>query len=263
MLEKILSKEVIAPIVIAVSFFVIYKILSRIVKKIAAIKMGHVNDKRKKTIISLINNIIKYTFLLLAILMILNIYGINTSAIVASFGAVSLVAGLALQDILKDFLSGLSIIFENQYAIGDTVTVGGFKGEVISLGLKSTRIKAYTGEVKIISNRNICEVINHTIAFSLAQVDVQVSYEDDIKKVKKVLDELCIRLNKELPDLKEDIKCLGINSLDESGITFRVEAKTTPLKHYAIERILYKEIKLELDKNEITIPYQQVVIRNA
>ena len=60
MLEKILSKEVIAPIVIAVSFFVIYKILSRIVKKIAAIKMGHVNDKRKKTIISLINNIIKY-----------------------------------------------------------------------------------------------------------------------------------------------------------------------------------------------------------
>ena len=172
-------------------------------------------------------------------------------------------AGLALQDTLKDFLSGLSIIFENQYAIGDTVTVGGFKGEVISLGLKSTRIKAYTGEVKIISNRNICEVINHTIAFSLAQVDVQVSYEDDIKKVKKVLDELCIRLSKELPDLKEDIKCLGINSLDESGITFRVEAKTTPLKHYAIERILYKEIKLELDKNGITIPYQQVVIRNA
>ena len=71
MLEKILSKEVIAPIVIAVSFFVIYKILSRIVKKIATIKMVHVNDKRKKTIISLINNIIKYTFLLLAILMIL------------------------------------------------------------------------------------------------------------------------------------------------------------------------------------------------
>lgn len=163
MLEKILVKEVVAPILIVAIFFIVYSIIVKVIKKVTKIKLSYADEKRKKTITNLIINIIRFLFISIAILMILNVYNIDTTALIASFGTVGIVAGLALQDTMKDFLSGLTIIFENQYSVGDTVTINGFKGEVLSIGLKSTRLKAYTGEVMIIANRNIGEVINHSI----------------------------------------------------------------------------------------------------
>ena len=168
--------------------------------------------------------------------MILNVYSIDTTALLASLGTVSLVAGLALQDTIKDFLSGITIIFENQYSVGDTITINGFKGDVLTIGLKSTRIRAYTGEVMIIANRNIGEVINHSIEKSLAQVNFQVSYEDDINKAEKVLKKLCERLTEELENIKGEVTLLGITNLDESGINYRITVETIPLKNAEIEK---------------------------
>lgn len=262
-MEKILVKEIIAPIVIILIFTLLYILVSKIIKKIAKLKLTKTDEKRKKTLVSLINNIIKYFFMIIAILMILSIYGIDTTAILASLGAVSLVAGLAFQDTLKDFLSGFFIIFENQYGIGDTVTIGDFKGEVTSLGLKTTKIKAATGEIKIVANRNIDAVINHSLDKSLAIVNFQVAYEDDLAKVEDVLIKLCSKLTKELPNLKGDVTLLGVTELAASGVSYRIVADTEPMKHYEVERLILKELKLELDQNGITIPYNQVVIHNA
>lgn len=263
MLEKILVKEIVAPILIVAIFFAVYSVIVTIIKKVTKLKLSYVDEKRKKTITNLIINIIRCVFIVVAILMILNVYSIDTTALLASLGTVSLVAGLALQDTIKDFLSGITIIFENQYSVGDTITINGFKGEVLTIGLKSTRIRAYTGEVMIIANRNIGEVINHSIEKSLAQVNFQVSYEDDINKAEKVLKKLCERLTEELENIKGEVTLLGITNLDESGINYRITVETIPLKNAEIERKILKEVKLELDKNGITIPYKQVVIRNA
>lgn len=261
--EKILVKEVILPIVIIISFVLLYMLIHSFIKRITKIKFTKTDDKRKKTLVSLINNIVKYFLMIVAILMILNIYNIDTTAILASLGAVSVVAGLAFQDTLKDFLAGFFIIFENQYAIGDTVTIGGFKGEVISLGLKTTRLKAWTGEVKIISNRNIDSVVNHSLDKSVAVIEFQVSYEEDLDHVESVLTNLFERLNKEIKGIKGKISLLGIDELAESGITYKVAVDTIPMKNLEIERKLLKEIKMELDKNHIDIPYNQVVIHRA
>ena len=261
MLEILLSKKVLGPIIIIIGFSIVYYILKNVIKK--ALLNKTVDDKRKKTIISLINNLIKYFFIIIAILMILSIYGINTTALITSLGVVGVMAGLALQDILKDFLAGVSIITENQYAIGDTVTINGFKGEVISLGIKTTSIKSYTGDIKYISNRNITEVINHSKDFSLAVIEVSISYEENIEKVEKVLNKLFEKLNKEIDYLKSDIQLLGIEDLAASAVVFRITAETEPLKHFDVQRILRKEIKQELDKNNISIPYDQLVVHNG
>lgn len=261
MLEILLSKKVLGPIIIIIGFSIVYYILKNVIKKVLLNKT--VDDKRKKTIISLINNLIKYFFIIIAILMILSIYGINTTALITSLGVVGVMAGLALQDILKDFLAGVSIITENQYAIGDTVTINGFKGEVISLGIKTTSIKSYTGDIKYISNRNITEVINHSKDFSLAVIEVSISYEENIEKVEKVLNKLFEKLNKEIDYLKSDIQLLGIEDLAASAVVFRITAETEPLKHFDVQRILRKEIKQELDKNNISIPYDQLVVHNG
>lgn len=258
MLEKLLTKRVIGPIAIVVGFGILYFIFKKIIKKVLS-----KGDKRKKTLISLFTNLIKYFMIIIALLMILDIYGINTSALITSLGVVGLVGGLALQDILKDFLAGIAIITENQYEIGDIVTINGFKGEVLSLGIKTTKIKSYDGDVKFISNGSITEVINHTITNSLAIINLSISYDEDADKVEKVLNNLFKKLSTEIPELTDEIKLLGIEDLGKSAIIFKIIAETKPMKHYEVARTLRKAIKEELDKNNIVIPYEQLVVHNG
>lgn len=261
-LDKVLIKEVIAPILIIVFSIIVCKVIQGIIKRTFKIKSNKVGKKKQETMISVINNVIKYFIMIIALLMILDVFGIDTKTLVTSLGVVGLVAGLAVQDLLKDIISGISIIFENQFYVGDTVEINGFKGEVTHLGLKTTKLKSYTGEVKIISNRNITEVINYNLANSLAIVDFQIAYESDTEKAEKILTNLCTKLTKELNNIKGEVLLLGITKLDSSGVEYRITVETLPLKQYEVSRIILKAVKLELEKNKITIPYPQVVVHN-
>ena len=256
MLEKILVKEVIAPIVIIIVSFVVYKILCAVVSRLFLIKVKKIDAKRKKTVHALVKNVIKYFIIVISFLMILEIYGIDTKSIITSLGVVGVVAGLALQDILKDFISGAAILFENQYSVGDVVTINGFKGEVVFLGIKTTKIKAYTGEINIIANRMITEVINHTI-------EIGVAYNSDLEKVDKIIDQVCEEATNELENLTGKVECVGIQQLAENKIIYRITVTTKPQQNFGIERILRRKLKDALTKNNIEIPVSQVVIPSA
>lgn len=261
--DPILKKEILGPIFIIIFSVLFYRILIRVTKNIFKIKSNRVDERKMRTVLSLVNNVLKYFIIIVAILMILDIYGIQTSGLLTSLGLVGVVAGLAIQDILKDILSGSSIILENQYAVGDVVSIGDFKGEVISLGLRITKIKALTGEVKIISNRNITEVINYSLEKSLAIVNVPISYNEDVEKIEVVLNGLCDELKSKIKLINGKINCIGITSFDSSSINFRIVAETVPTKQYDVERLILKEVKIRLDKEGIEIPFEQVVIHNA
>lgn len=259
----ILKKEVIGPILIVIGALILYYLVTRFTKKIFLGKRGKIDERKSKTIVSVVNNTFKYFILIIAMIMILEIYGISTSGFITSLGVVGVVAGLAVQDILKDILSGTSIILEDQYAVGDTVTIGNFKGEVIALGLRTTKIKAYTGEINIISNRNITEVINHSMAKSLAIVNIPVAYEEDVEKVVTLLNQLCERAKKENKLIRGSISCIGMTSFNASSINFRITAETESMKNTEVERYLLKEVKKMFDQEHISIPYDQVVIHHA
>lgn len=262
MLEKILVKEIVAPIIIIIVSFILYKISNKITKKIFAVKVRGVDRKQNKTIAGLINNIIKYIIIIIAALMILDVYKVDTKALIASLGVMSLVVGLAFQDIIKDFVAGVSIILENQYRVGDTIEVNGFQGEVLSLGMKTTRIKAYTGEIKIIANHLITEVINYSLDETRALVDVSVAYGSDLDKVEKVLTELCKDLSQNIKELNGPVELLGLEKLDDSSVVYRLTANTTPMTHFAVQRQIRRAVKDAFDQNNIEIPYPQVVIHN-
>lgn len=263
MLDKILAREVIAPILIVSISVLLYGIFKRITKKIIESRMRFGDEKKAKTIVVLCNNIIKYLILLIDVLMILEVFKIDTKTIIASLGVVGVVLGLALQDTLKDFLAGMFILFENQYKIGDYITIGTFMGEVIYLGMKTTKIKSYTGEVKMISNRFITEVTNHSIKDSLAIVDVPVAYEVDTEAAERIIKKTCTALSKEIPDLTGKVEVLGVEKLDDSGVVFRIVAPCKPMSHYGVQRIIRKKIKLVLEFNKMSIPYPQVVVHNG
>lgn len=264
-MEKVLfGTKIIKSLEIILILLIIYIIFDNIMKKIIKTKTGirQLDSKKNKTIISLIRNIMKYFLILIGIIMLLSVYGVDTTSIVASLGVASAVLALAFQDTIKDLLAGIFIILENQYNIGDTIEINGFRGEVISVGLRTTKLKGLTGEYCFITNKNIETVINYSMSNSLAVVYVDVAYKTDLDTVEKVVKNLSKKLIEEIKDLKSELIVEGVEDFGESGIKLRITGFTTPAESLVVQRILKKEIKKAFQENNIEIPFNQLVIHN-
>ncbi len=268
MLEKILIPQIYLPIIYVSVAIIVNTLCKKIIRTIInakerSLEKGSYNYKKTETLKVLLNNFIKYIIAIFTFLAILTVYGIDVSSVLAGLGIAGVLLGLALQDFAKDIIAGIGIVLENQYAIGDVVTIGEFTGEVIFLGLKTTRIKSWDGKVKIIANHNIDEIINYNMTNSVAIVDFGVSYESNIQRVEKVLKQLAEELTESLPDLKGEVQVLGIEKLENSAIVYRMIAPTKSLAHYNVQRIMRKEIKECLEKAKIKIPYPQIEVHHG
>ena len=259
-LAFILSKKIFTSIIIIIVCVLICSLSKIVVAKVFKLKNKNVDIKKRHTIINLINNLFRIFVITIGLILILQSFGVDTASFVASLGVFSLVVGLAIQDVLKDIISGISMIFEGQYNIGDWVKIGDFKGEVLTSNFRTTKLKAYTGEIKIISNRNITEIINYSMSKTTAIIDVSVAYESDLAKVKKVLNEMCDDLisNK----VVKEIECLGVQELEISGIVYRLIARDDYVTSIILSRLIKEKVVETFNMNNITIPYQQVVIHN-
>lgn len=226
------------------------------------LKNSKANPKRQKTIYSLITNILKYVIMFIVLILILKEFGINTTSLLASLGVVGLVVGLALQDTIKDFVSGIFIITDREYEVGDYVTIDNFTGEIIQLGLKTTKIRAYTGEVKSINNSNITTVINFSQYNSNLILDIDVDYKEDADKVIKILNKLVPKISK-MPEVKKEVSVLGIDEFKESAVKYRMFIETKPYEYFTVKRATLKMIKEEFERQNIKIPYPQVEVHNG
>lgn len=262
MLEKLLTKEIISPIFIIIIAVLVYLLIKQIIVKMFKASTKYGVHKKSVTIMNLIINIVKYIVIIIAILTLLNVWGIDTKALVASLGVVGVVAGLAMQDILKDFLAGFSIIVDNEFDVGDNIQVGTFRGDVIELGMKNTKIRAYSGEVMTIANRNVNEVINYSTQTSKCIVDIAVDYNSDLDEVEDVLHKVCEDLSKKTPYLTSDVQILGVEKLDENAIIYRVIADCEPMMDFAFKREVHRTVKIAFDEHGIEIPFPQVVVHN-
>lgn len=260
MLEFISNKLFYMPILYIATGIIIYLIISKIINKVSKMnaKMNSGIAKRKITIISLIKNIIKYIIAIIVIILILNLYGVNTTSIIASLGVLSVIIGLAFQDIIKDFLAGIFIIFDNEYAVGDWVQINGFTGEVISLGLKTTKIKAYTGEVKVLSNSSFTEVINYNLYPTTLFMEIPFEYDTKLEEIELVLKKVAEEIKKNKNVLK--VELLGINSFEDSYIQYAIAIECKAMKHLAIKRETLKLIKTKVEEQGINLPFNKLDI---
>lgn len=267
MLKNIqISPKIYLPIVYIIIAFIAYIILSKIVEKSLVINKlrkskGNLQEKREKTIVNLIKNIIKYLIAIITILSILSVYGIKTTSIIASLGIAGAIIGLAFQDIIKNLLAGITIIFDNHYMQGDIVTINGFKGEVIELGLQSTKIKSYNGEVLVIGNSLINSVINHSMYDTKLILELPVHKDLSINKLEELLHNVASKINK-MKEVRSDLQFLGVEKLNSNNYIYKVEIDCEPNNHYGVNREFMKLLKTEYEKNNIDVPSEYLEVKS-
>lgn len=240
-----------------ISMFLI-KAVSMVLKR-ASSKEGP-TKKRMQTIFKLVNSITKYLVYIIAILVILAFWGVNVLPALAGLGIAGLVVGLGAQSLIKDFISGFFIIFEHHFDVGDIVEINGYKGEIIDIGLKTTKLKNWKQDIKIIANGTIDSLINYSASPSVAIIDFGIAYGENIQKVIDILNIELPKYQEVFPDITETPIVLGVYELANSSVNLRVMVKTKTEKHYGVERGIRQAIKEILDANNIEIPFPQVVV---
>ena len=258
-------RQLINPLIYIVVAFIIYFILDRIVNLFFERHKERLIVRQMQRIITLkamTMSIIKYIMVIGVLLATLSNFGVDISSLLAGIGIAGAVLGLAFQDLAKDVIAGFSIITEAQYEVGDLIEVNGFKGRVVSVGLKTTRIKNYRGKVKIISNRNMDELINYSKYDTVAEVEVQASYEDDPDKVEKALEKVKQNLDGKIEDATGEIRFFPVTGLNDSGIAYKIQCPCKPYKHFKAQRAIRREIYKVFKTDKIKIPYNQLEIHS-
>lgn len=255
---------IVRPIIYIALSYILYKVTIYFINK--ALHNKHLNSKNKKrvkTLVSLTNNCLKYIIILLTILIVINSFGVDVSSILAGLGIVAAVLTLAFQDLAKDFIAGISIVMENQFEIGDNVMINGFRGDVISMGLKTTRIKDYKGAVQIIANHMITEVINYSLNSSLAEVIISVDSDNDLDKVEKIIKETMKKIDKTYINLKGTTELWGVENLEQNKVTYKIVVKTKPVCDFSVERNMRKDFQQALQEANIKMPKTHMEVHNG
>jgi moderate conductance mechanosensitive channel len=219
-----------------------------------------VSERREMTLMKLLENVLTYVVYFIAIMSILAAMTIDVKAMLAGAGIVGLAVGFGAQSLVKDIITGFFIIFEDQFSVGDYVRIGQFEGTVEEIGLRTTKIKSFTGEINILPNGSIIEVTNFSVYNSVSVLDIGIAYEGDIEYAEKVLQQYLETTTEKYPELVKTPELLGVQQFGASEVVLRIVAETVPMKHWYIGRQLRKDIKLLLDEHGIEIPFPRMVM---
>ncbi|WP_264740002.1 mechanosensitive ion channel family protein [Cytobacillus firmus] len=252
--------KIIAILIVTSILIRIGKLAIRNIFKVRTPSRLRISERREATLLKLLENMLTYVVFFVAAIMILSVLTIDVKALLAGAGIVGLAVGFGAQSLVKDIITGFFIIFEDQFSVGDYIRIDQFEGTVEEIGLRTTKIKNWTGEVHILPNGSIMQVTNFSINNSVAFVDVSIAYEGDIVKAERVLQELFEKLPEKYEDMVKPPEILGIQNLAASDVVLRVVSETLPMRHFYIARQLRKEIKLCLDEHGIEIPFPRLVM---
>ena len=217
-------------------------------------------SRKAKTISSLVRSLIKYVIIIALICIILVLWGVDVIGIVAGVGVLTLIIGLGCQSLIQDVISGIFIVFDDYFAVGDTVIIDGFRGTIIDVGLKTTKLQDFGGNIKSITNSSIVTVVNMSRLRSVASVTLSVSYNEDVERVEALIIQEVEALKEKVPNIIEGPWYKGIDNVSASSIDFLVIAFTMEDNRFQVTRDMKREFYLLFKKNDIQIPYTQVTV---
>lgn len=225
-------------------------------------------DRRQQlaTLIQLFHWIVAVVLVVSALFMLLGTFGVDVTPLLASAGVVALAISLGAQTLFKDFIGGLLIVIENQYAVGDTITVGSVGGQVERITLRATQVRALNGDLYVVPNGEVRILANRTRDWSRAVLDIGVAYEEDLDRALAVLTAAAEAFAQDpayAADLLEPPQAMGPVALGDSAVMLRLMAKTEPGKQWGIGRELSKFVLAACEREGVELPYarQEVWLR--
>ncbi|MCL6637724.1 MAG: mechanosensitive ion channel family protein [Alicyclobacillus sp.] len=236
------------------------RISARTVEKVLRSRAVKLDDRRRETLASLLDNVIRWTLYFMYFLIVLELLNFRVQTLLAGAGIAGLVVGFGAQSLIRDILTGLFILFEDQYGVGDVVKINSFTGTVKSVGLRLTRVQAWTGEIEIIPNGQIKQVTNYSKAASVAVVDVNVRWDCDVRQALAVMSKELQALQAETPEVTGEVKVLGIQSFNQTDITLRATLECQPGMQFAVERQARLRIKEAFERAGVALPVSTGVV---
>ncbi len=227
---------------------------------LAALNRAFHKNQRQITVVRLINNMVKCVATVIIIIAVLALWGIDTTALITGAGVLTLIVGLGMQSLISDVVAGLFIVLENEFNVGDIVTIDGFRGTVVAIGIRTTKLDAL-GNIKIVNNSDIRGVLNQTVNPSTAKSLIDIEYGESLERVEEIV-------KTKLPDIKVEgvlgsISYDGVAALGASGVTLQFTALCNEGDIFAVQREMNKRLKTMLDENGVGIPFNQLVVHMA
>jgi len=216
---------------------------------------------KARSAVTMLQSTVSYLAALVGIFWGLSIVGVNVSTIFASVGVLALIIGFGAESLVADVVTGVFLVFENQFNVGDIIEVGGFRGTVERIGIRTTYIRDSGDNIKIINNSDLRNILNRSAAQSVAMTEVSVSYSEDLERVEKVLAELLTGIQAKYPEVFAAAPVYsGVQSLADSGVVLRITAVVREQDIYKAPRLINRELKIGFDRAGIEIPFPQVVV---
>ena len=257
-------------IIIVLSAFVVIKVLHVAIAqffKVRRLSNLSLSEKRDTTLIKLLQNITTYVVWFVVLTTVLSNMGIKVESLIAGAGIAGIALGFGAQTLVKDIITGFFIIFESQFDVGDYVRIntGGTKvaeGTVQSIGLRSTRIRSFTGELTILPNGTMNEIVNFSVNNSVAVFEVSISSEENIRAVEEMLTPYLETLKDKYEDVVKTPEILGVDMVKAGEAVIKIAAETLPNNHVKVSRLLRGDLKDFLDSHGVKAPVPRMVMYN-
>ena len=238
-------------LVTSLEIIVLAYAINFVLKGIAKIGFG-LTDKAK-TIWNLINNLVMWIVIIGSVIWILSVWGVNTTTLLAGAGILALVIGLGAQSLISDILAGIFIVLEGKYVVGDIVVIDGWRGKIVSIGIRTTELQDIGGNIKIVNNSEIKAIINQTKHQSVASCTINVASAASLEEVEKIIQDALPEIKQNIPAITGDITYKGINSINDVTMELLFGAPCYEEDLYQVQRDLHRQLKLLLDKNKIEL----------
>ena len=215
---------------------------------------------RAKTVVTLFDGLVKYGCAIAVIIFVLKACGVDTAALIASVGVLTLIVGLGAQTLIADIIAGMFIIFENEFNTGEIISIDGFRGKVMEIGIRSTKLLDAAGNIKIINHSNIVNVVNLSRELSLAVVDCDFPYDVPIEYIEKLFEKKFEGIKEKITSIIEGPYYKGVIMYKDSNVTVKIVATCHEDDRFQVQRDLMREYRAILTEEGIDISYPQVVI---
>ena len=218
-------------------------------------------ETRARTVCSLTRSILSYAAVLLSVYFGLRALGVDMTASLASVGVVTLIIGFGAQSLIEDVLTGIFLIAEGRYNVGDILVLDDFRGKVVDISVRTTTLEDAGGNHKIINNSEIRNFQNRSQKTSLAVSTVSVGYDADLRAVETVIADALPAMFEENRAVFLDVpQYIGVEELGESGVVLKFIVSATEENVFAARRALNRSLKLLFDEKGIDIPYPQLTV---